>query len=121
MVQVSHAAIKAVASEQSLRATRGVECRAELPELRGEWAASFGDDAVGPFDEADEDFGIAELEAPLRDVGFGDAARSGVHSASAIMREAGEDLRGVVGIGAAVPELERADDEIFVERDSLPL
>jgi len=81
----------------------------------------FGDDAVGPLDEADEDRRIAEFESPLRDVGFGDAARGGVHRASPVAREAGEDLRGVVGIAAAVPELQRTGDEIFVKHDSPPL
>jgi hypothetical protein len=47
----------------------------------GEEAKLFGDDAVGPFDEADEDGGIAEFGVPGGEVGLGDAAGAGAGSA----------------------------------------
>jgi len=38
-----------------------------------------------------------------------------------VVREAGEDLRRVVGIRAAVPELQRASDDINERRERLSL
>jgi len=42
-----------------------------------------------------------------------------VYQASFLAREAGESLRGIVGIGAAVAELKLAGDCIFIEGNSL--
>ena len=64
----------------------------------------------------DREYGVSvgQLE---RTIARADSKRS---TSSPRVRQASEDLRGVVGIGAAVPELEGAGDMSFVERDSLP-
>jgi hypothetical protein len=41
-----------------------------------------GDDAVGPFDEADKDGGVAEFSVPVREIGFRDATRPAASSSS---------------------------------------
>jgi len=52
----------------------------------------FGDDAVGPFDQRNENGRIAELCVPIREIGFRDPTGPGASSSSKNRNVFGDDL-----------------------------